>query len=1267
MPVWTPRVKTIQDMIDEERARVEALRLQRRTIGEWRPPTAEPVSPIAETIPFAETPAQEPFMPRATPQMERFTPTTEQQPWQPHVMPSPAMPQITTPTPAVLKPEVAKKEAEPVSVPFWQRALEVFATPFVWVEENIIKPGLAVAGTAAGFVSEVKRLPGEDYFEWKKRSWADWESPGIDVNIPWSDDPWRVDIRGVMELAPWLLIPGAGQVGTGTRAARGVAGALTKLGKGASVATRLGTLGKFDLPTGAIKALDIAGRGIGQVVEYSPWGLVEKTAGVAIKGGIRATGKISERVSTAVGEKLFGKYVPPPIPESVVKFTKYAEEVIKPTRRAFEKAKSPVLRARQEARVAEVQAAYKRGEFPLSELRARADIARSGALKPEFALTREATAARKIKDIADVQARVKSGELSVASGKALVTKINKSPMYTPIAIGEVASQREINALEREMQSAYGSSISFRNDLVYGHSRNYWQGGAPDLIIGTKGLSANEIKAVTLHEYAHSIRRTEGLTNLTPEQFSKLGENVGAEVDAWLWTIKEARRLGVDVSEFSHLIPEDIKIFNILASEGISTNILTRVEAKEMHDMIISGVQNHLLEQKNADAFIELVMAGKLPEPKVLREWGKVFGLDFAKAVGALKGMSPDKVTKFIDTLNIGRALQASLDLSGTARQGLILTLLHPTQAPKWFGRQVKALFSEKWAAEIDDAMRAKPQFNEVMAKTGAYIAPLREATIHTGEELFASKAARRIPGIRRSERAFVTYLNQARWTALEQGYNIMKMQKATDAELKLLGSFIDYASGRGTIPKSLERFAPVLNAMLFSPRLQAATLQLPRQIGRMLLSKNPYMRKEAAKALIAFVGGGASLLGLLHATGNKVEIDPRSGDFGKIKIGETRLDIWRGYLQYTRFAAQMLTGERGSAYGNMNKAQRGEIVSRFLQSKSSPAAGIMIDLFRNETYMGKPIFKDTTGFSRVAMERVLPLALQDVIDAMEQSGINGLWVAAPVTIGIGALTYVNDLVRVKEKIAREMGYETWDEIDPKTQREIQNRNVELQIAYIDLDRQVMGTAWGDYRNAGKAIEDVFKENIELATDQYRASLDLNKGITFRGKVTDAFTERRGGYAAREKEDRFEEIARRNKIEDPAVARVKVGPEQTAIRIYNDALHGEDMHDEFGDYRFDEAEIRKQQLRRQLGEEMFNYVEEYRGLKYEDLPPEYQELARAKIVMRPYWKVQDDVIRLFGKGFADSPRGQSFISKQRKLKRLQNPEIEKYYQMFYART
>ena len=1089
MPVgWKPKESRLEQLIAEEEARIETLRQKRfgaTTQVEPLEPQYDPgITPLWEPSPDLPPP---PSYPESIPWLSESTTTNALA----------EAPLVTAP--AEIKPAVEPIPSPPETapVPFWQRALQVFTAPFEWVDENIIKPTLSLAVTTMGFVNDVEREPGEDFWDWKRRSWAGWDAPGININVPWSDQPWRLNLKGVMELAPWLLIPGAGQVGTGIRAATGIAGFLGKAGK--------------------------VGRLLGTAVEYSPWGLVEKSAGVAIKGGFRVAGNVTGRVSTAVGEKLFGKYVPPPVPESVNKLTNYVKEVVMPGYKAFRK-EVPGLRARQEKGVQDVFAKYRRGEITFENISGELNKARSGGVKSGFALTPEALAARQEKVIAGIEARVVSGELSEKSGKMLLTKIRKSSAYTAVPF-ETA------------------------------------------------------------------------------------------------------------------------------------------EVKELSDMIVQAAESGLVKAESRDAFLDLLLTGTLPQKHNIRDWASVFGPDFAQAVGRLNATTADSFNQMVDIANLPRALLASMDLSATFRQGLFLSLLHPTKMPIWFGKQVKSLLSEKLSLGMDDALRARPLFNDFVAQ-GGYIAPLRRAIPTKAEELFMSDIARRIPGIRRSERAFITYLNEARMTAYEAAHGAMTAQGATTTQFKTLTDFINMASGRGTLPKSLEKYSPALNTVLFSPRLQAATLQLPRQIGRMLISKNPYMRKEAAKALVTFVGGGSAIIGLLKATGNKVELDPRSGDFGKIIVGETRLDIWRGYLQYIRFTAQMLTGERKLAYGNMNTAERSEIASRFLQSKSSPGTGLLVDLLRGEDYMGNPIFRDTTGFSKTAMQRVLPLVIQDIIDAVEQSGINGSWVAAPAMLGIGSLTIVNDFVRIKEKIARDMGYDSWDDIDPKKQREIENRNAELQAANIAFDRQIMGTAWGDWRLAGKAIDEVFRQNIDNATAQYRQTGD---GYNYREKVADAWTARRGGYDVREREARFEDIVKRLKVKDTMEAAVSLGPEQMAIKAYTDALFGDDMYDEFGDYRFDEAEIRKEQLRQALDPEMFKYVEDYQSIKFETYPPEFLELMQAKIVMKPYWQVTDRVIKLFGQRFAESSSGQSLITKLKKQKRLSDSDLEKYYQMFYAQS
>lgn len=1015
-------------------------------------------------------------------------------PFAPQLKPPPivkGMPQVPlAPQVAPLLPEI------PEPLPFWQRALQVFATPFTWVDENIIQPGLAITGTTLGFVDEVERAEGEDFWEWKRRSWAGWDAPGFNVNVPWSDEPWRIDVKGVMEIAPWLLIPGAGVVGTAGRTARGIAGAIGKVSKP-----------------------------LGYAVEYSPWGLVEKTAGVAIKGGVRATGRVSERVGTAVSEKLFGKMPPAPLPTiAETKLTKYFKETVMPAFGKVHRLIPEELRPAQRAIIEKHRASFAEGKISHAEWRARVDrdLAKLGGTKEQFALTPEALASRQSKEISKIESEVVSGRLSKEVGEAQIAKIKSSPEFT--------------------------AVPFK-----------------------------------------------------------------------------------------------------------------KKEMTEFMDKINKAEQDGFVAIGSVNALDDLLILGKIPEPRFLEQWSLVFGKEFAESVGKFIRLKPSIRAKVIDGLNLPRAVLATLDLSATFRQGLILGLTRPQDVPRAFWRQLQYFGSEKLSLQMDDMLRSRPLYQEGV-KAGIEFTAIRKGAVsRIKEEPFFSNLAQNIPFVRRSERAFTGYLNEMRMGAFEAAHGTMTAQGASPAQFKLLGDFINFASGRGTLPANLTQYAPLLNAVLFSPRYQMSTLGLPKIIGRMMLSKNPYLRKQGATALVTFIGGGASLLGLLKTTGAaEVELDPRSGDFGKIKIGETRLDPWRGYIQYARFAAQMLTGERKSAYGNLSKAERWDIALRFTQTKFSPAAGLIADLWKGENYLGEPIFEGTTGFIKQVRDRLLPLAVQDVMDAMEMDGTNGLWTAAPAFLGVGVLTHVNDLNIVQQKIARGMGYEGWDTIDPKTRREIEMTNTELQAAQIAFDRQTMGFAWSDWNNAGKAIDEVFRENVELASAEFRKTGD---GYIFKEKVNDAFTARRGGYQARDAEIRFEDIVKRNKIQDTLEADISLGPEQLAIRAYSEAIWGDDMYDEFGNYRFEESDERRAQVRRDLGQEMFDYVEEFRALKYEDFPPEYQELAEARKILKPYWEVKGDADEYFK---VDNKTKQRFIARRRKAIKRANPLIAHYLDLFYSR-
>jgi len=1110
---WISQTKLLKDRLQEEIATSEQEREARKqaftptpvdtTIDttQWQPQTQW-------TMPVTQEPiTQTPTMPVQTFSRRQVTQT----------------PTTTTKTTTPVTPttqETTETATKTTNTPFWKRALDVFNAPFDWIDKYVIKPTLGII--ADPLVPDAKRNEGEDYFSWKRRSWEEWEAPKLfKMKMPWGD--WTVDVKGIAELAPWLLIPAAGEVG----------GLIGGVGKAAKAGSTLSKISKIAKP-------------IGKAIQLSPWGLVEKGTGAAMKVAGKAVGGTIGKAGTAVSEKLYGK-IPAATPYTAAenKLKTYLTDSVLPTFKKTQKAIKE-MESSKGAVMAKAKADYQAGKITQQQWEQITNKALPESAKPYYQMTPEKLAQRKANDIAEVEARIRGVNENIRDG-----------IVTP-----ASGNASINALKGEITKI----------------------------------------------------------NNSPEYVAQ----------TW-----------------------------------------TQAEAEEFRHKILSSAEKGFTSKETVNQLDDLLTNCTVPEPRFFGEIANVYGGEMAETLRAFSQQPLSMRQKILDWMNIPRSVLASGDLSGTARQGLILSITHPTLVPKAFARQLKAFASEKLSLDMDDILRSKSITKDFLSKDG-YLADVRKAATKLREESFPSQAAEKLPFVRQSERAFATYLNELRVGTYEAGVNTMIAQGATDKEIGVLIKFINNASGRGDLPAFLEKHADVLNTFLFSTRLQASKFNTPKLIGQMLLSDNPYMKKEAAKALVAFVGGGIGIISLLEATGvADIEKDPRSADFGKIKFknSETRLDIWTGYIQYIRFIGQMLTGESKTAFGNINKQGRDQIAWRFLQSKSAPAFGLVVDLLRGESYQGEPLFKDTAGTLTAVGQRVIPLALQDIMDAAEQSGINGVAQAAPSFFGVGALTYVNKFAQYKNLLAKQNGKDNWDDLDPLSQRRLEQLP-EFQVKALEFDRQAMGTAWGDWGMAGRAIEDNFSGSVNQAVNKYRQNTDEDRGVAFREDIADAYTARRGAYEARKKDERFSDIVSRLGAETPQEALVKMGMEQYAIQVYNEAMYDDNLIDEFGDYDFAEADARRAMLKQSLNNMqagLFDYIEEYMGVKYESYPAEFQELRKAKEVLKLYWQVEEEVIKTYGTPETkyQQARVDKVISRIRKRMKATNKDIAYYLDMFYS--
>lgn len=380
----------------------------------------------------------------------------------------------------------------------------------------------------------------------------------------------------------------------------------------------------------------------------------------------------------------------------------------------------------------------------------------------------------------------------------------------------------------------------------------------------------------------------------------------------------------------------------------------------------------------------------------------------------------EKVTEtFVDIVNIPKSLMASADFSAPLRQGLILGIKHPIMASKAAVEMFRQAFSERKSIEWMRELRSSQAY-KVMKKSGLY---LSEPTtrLSAKEEQFVSNISHRVPiwgnVVKGSERAYTGYLNKLRADVFSQfhdnlidaGFKGEELQK----ELNSFSKFINNASGRGNLGK-LENAAPLLNTTFFSPRYVASRFHLINPVNYVKMESRA--RMEAMKSMAAYIGVGSMVLALAKAGGAKVEEDPRSSDFGKIRIGKIRADIWAGEQQLVRLISQIATNSYKPIGGKVKKLGKGykadtqvDVAEKFIRSKLSPSASAVVDYMSSEK-RGK--FKNMVGeeknVQQKALELIAPLWISDIKSVYKQKGLGAaIGVGAASFFGVGVQNYDN--------------------------------------------------------------------------------------------------------------------------------------------------------------------------------------------------------------------------------------------------------------------
>lgn len=434
----------------------------------------------------------------------------------------------------------------------------------------------------------------------------------------------------------------------------------------------------------------------------------------------------------------------------------------------------------------------------------------------------------------------------------------------------------------------------------------------------------------------------------------------------------------------------------------------------------------------ADTLKTLFEDGLSPTNYQLGILRRLYGDDFAKQISDIVKKNPTAWQQIVEFAKIPRALQATADLSAAFRQGVWFI----TRPEFWknmpglirFAFDSKNFQEQMRQIENLESYRAQA---ELTAKDRLAITEI-EGGLNSAEEAFvASKIVNKVPilGVisKGSERSYVGFLNMLRASMFESLYQNAKKTGALERNPELLGqiaTYVNTGTGRGKI-EDLPKIVRGLSQLLFSPRLQQSRFEL--LVPARFIKADPFIRNQYIRDLSANLALGTTILQIAKMNGAETGDDPTSADFGKIKVGNTRIDIWGGFQQPMVLFARMIYGKKTSSVTGLETDIQRPFIDKGVPTYNQQTLLTLIgDFFNNKSspetrYFLKTLngFRDSQGnqlsVSTETVNLFAPLFIQSVIEVMEQD--NPYLTAATAGLGVAGVnisTYGEQVPRIGE-------------------------------------------------------------------------------------------------------------------------------------------------------------------------------------------------------------------------------------------------------------
>lgn len=677
-----------------------------------------------------------------------------------------------------------------------------------------------------------------------------------------------------------------------------------------------------------------------------------------------------------------------------------------------------------------------------------ASVARTGAREIAPAVTGRAAQENALRGVAEQaqqgvrEAAQRSGELAQIRQQAVNEAFN-------VPEKQVSARTAFKNIELPKAAPSGGAPDITPDDL----RSVQQSIGRDLTVGEIGSISPDAAKQYAQQRAQQLAQQRIETELVVDKLSAQLEKAQPlrpdQIEALRHTERQARvKAGASALEGNQGQEAFAKAASQLRGElpnpSFQAPTMTGEDVFLMNEHIRNLPDTRFFTKLNTQNALNKLLLGESPTVSELRLLEKAFGRNLVESFLRRPRGARQAATFITDLLGVPKTIRSAFDLSAPLRQGLLLGPANPRE----FGGALKAMFqsfSSEKAYQINREIFGDPDIQRLL-DDGLFLHNVEgagPAALQAREEAYISKLATKIPGINLSERTYGTFLNKLRADVAKKAINewraegVLPAKALTQADLTVeqvarlqsLSRFINVFTGRGTVPQRFQGVADALNIAFWSPRLTISRFEAPT------LLADPFVRKQTAQNLAATFATGMTVLAMVESAlpGKQVEVDPRSTDFGKIRLGNTRLDFWGGFQQIARYMAQIATNQTknpdtGAVYApnDENRIDRGVA---FLRSKVSPGLATLIanELF-GKTYAGDVLNKppvrgalpsqpvplrqgaEAIGLKNAreqeAIQQLTPLFGLDLVNAMEQNGLfGGTILSIPGLFGVGVQAY----------------------------------------------------------------------------------------------------------------------------------------------------------------------------------------------------------------------------------------------------------------------